>query len=270
MARLAKRGNVKPRIYVSANGTRFPPFLLSRHISPPELFSSSSSFASVLSPSLLPLLFPRTRIFREQKPILRGYSRRADNSFARGIILRGLEFFRGSLAGEARARSRDDREIGADSRKRRRRFSAPSREDERLRSERDNCSLLHSVPGIRRFLPRARREGSNRGGREEKERNEEEGRRVGDAVTMIMVIINRLPRFSSETDNSDCTASEIMIMGVGNRAAVAYFSPNSRFHEPPRRLYAVGNKEGRARAPFSRPFRKEGVLTGRGRRDLQG
>lgn len=78
---------------------------------------------------------------------------------------------------------------------------------------------------------------------------------------MIMVIINRLPRFSSETDNSDCTASEIMIMGVGNRAAVAYFSPNSRFHEPPRRLHAVGNKEGRARAPFSRPFRKEGVCS---------
>lgn len=78
---------------------------------------------------------------------------------------------------------------------------------------------------------------------------------------MIMVIINRLPRFSSETDNSDCTASEIMIMGVGNRAAVAYFSPNSRFHEPPRRLHAVGNKKGRARAPFSHPFRKEGVCS---------
>lgn len=215
-----------------------------------------------MSPSLLSLLFPRTRIFREQKPILRGYSRRADNSFARGIILRGLEFFRGSLAGEARARSRDDREIGADSRKRRRRFSAPSREDERYARREIIAAYYIQFPG---FVDSSREPGGRDriggGGREEKERNEEEGRRVGDAVTMIMVIINRLPRFSSETDNSDCTASEIMIMGVGNRAAVAYFSPNSRFHEPPRRLYAVGNKEGRARAPFSRPFRKEGVCS---------
>lgn len=66
--------------------------------------------------------------------------------------------------------------IGADSRKRRGRFFTPSREDAG-----DNCGLLlYLVPGKARLDPIPSVDPLEWLRREGKERNEEEGRRVGD------------------------------------------------------------------------------------------